>query len=54
MDRAVQIHGDAGCLCGVAVERCYRDARPFHVYEGTGQIQQVIIAKASPGESARG
>ncbi|WP_294011550.1 hypothetical protein [Streptomyces sp.] len=38
----------------MVVERCYRDARLFHVYEGTGHIQQVVIAKALPSESARG
>lgn len=44
-DRAVQVHGGAGYLRGVAVERFYRDARLFRIYEGTSQIQQVIIAK---------
>jgi acyl-CoA dehydrogenase len=44
-DRAVQIHGGAGYMRGVPVERFYRDARLFRIYEGTSQIQQVIIAK---------
>ena len=44
-DRAVQIHGGSGYIRGVAVERFYRDARLFRIYEGTSQIQQVIIAK---------
>ncbi|HEV7206633.1 MAG TPA: acyl-CoA dehydrogenase family protein [Jatrophihabitans sp.] len=44
-DRAVQVHGGAGYMRGVAVERFYRDARLFRIYEGTSQIQQVIIAK---------
>ena len=35
------------------VERFYRDARLFRIYEGTSQIQQVIIAKALLGEAAR-
>jgi acyl-CoA dehydrogenase len=52
-DRAVQIHGGAGYMRGVAVERFYRDARLFRIYEGTSQIQQVIIAKHVLGESAR-
>jgi acyl-CoA dehydrogenase len=30
---------------GIAVERFYRDARLFRIYEGTSQIQQIIIAK---------
>ncbi|MFE9649214.1 acyl-CoA dehydrogenase family protein [Streptomyces sp. NPDC006365] len=53
-DRAVQVHGGAGYMRGVAVERFYRDARLFRIYEGTSQIQQVIIAKALLGEVARG
>ncbi|MER5428099.1 acyl-CoA dehydrogenase family protein [Streptomyces sp. NPDC002588] len=52
-DRAVQIHGGAGYMRGVAVERFYRDARLFRIYEGTSQIQQVIIAKALLGDASR-
>jgi len=44
-DRAVQIHGGAGYMRGVAVERFYRDARLFRIYEGTSQIQQLVIAR---------
>jgi acyl-CoA dehydrogenase len=44
-DRAVQVHGGAGYMQGVAVERFYRDARLFRIYEGTSQVQQVVIAK---------
>jgi acyl-CoA dehydrogenase len=44
-DRAVQIHGGAGYMRGVPVERLYRDARLFRLYEGTSQIQQLIIAR---------
>ncbi len=51
-DRAVQIHGGAGYMRGVAVERFYRDARLFRIYEGTSQIQQVIIARNVLGEAA--
>ncbi|GEL18910.1 acyl-CoA dehydrogenase family protein [Pseudonocardia asaccharolytica] len=53
-DRAVQVHGGAGYMRGVAVERFYRDARLFRIYEGTSQIQQVIIARNALGEAARG
>jgi acyl-CoA dehydrogenase len=53
-DRAVQIHGGAGYMRGVPVERFYRDARLFRIYEGTSQIQQVIIARALLGEAAKG
>jgi acyl-CoA dehydrogenase len=38
---------------GVAVERIYRDVRLFRLYEGTSQIQQVIIGKAVLGNAAR-
>jgi len=44
-DRAVQIHGGAGYISEYAVERFYRDVRLFRLYEGTSQIQQVIIAR---------
>jgi len=44
-DRAVQIHGGAGYMRETAVERFYRDVRVFRIYEGTTQIQQLIIGK---------
>jgi acyl-CoA dehydrogenase len=44
-DRAVQIHGGAGYMRGVPAERLFRDARLFRLYEGTSQIQQLIIAR---------
>ena len=53
-DRAVQIHGGAGYMRGVAVERFYRDARLFRIFEGTSQIQQVIIARQALGSAANG
>ena len=46
-DRAVQIHGGAGYMRGVPVERFYRDVRLFRLYEGTSQIMQLIIARAT-------
>ena len=45
-DRAVQVHGGAGYIRDVPVERFYRDARLFRIYEGTTQIQQIIIGRA--------
>ncbi len=45
-DRVVQIHGGAGYISECAAERLYRDVRVFRLYEGTTQIQQLIIAKA--------
>lgn len=44
-DRAVQIHGGAGYISEYAVERFYRDVRLFRLYEGTTQIQQIVIAR---------
>jgi acyl-CoA dehydrogenase len=44
-DRAVQIHGGAGYMVEYAVERFYRDVRLFRIYEGTSQIQQLVIAR---------
>ena len=44
-DRAVQIHGGAGYMVEYAVERFYRDVRLFRIYEGTSQVQQLIIAR---------
>ncbi|CAN7681508.1 acyl-CoA dehydrogenase family protein [Paraburkholderia hospita] len=44
-DRAVQIHGGAGYVSEYAVERFYRDVRLFRIYEGTTQIQQLVIAR---------
>jgi acyl-CoA dehydrogenase len=53
-DRAVQVHGGSGYMRGVPVERIYRDVRLFRIYEGTSQIQQVIIARGALGKAARG
>jgi acyl-CoA dehydrogenase len=44
-DRAVQIHGGSGYIRGIPVERLYRDVRLFRIYEGTSQIQQLVIAR---------
>lgn len=44
-DRAVQIHGGAGYVAPYVAERLYRDARLFRLYEGTTQVQQLIIAR---------
>jgi alkylation response protein AidB-like acyl-CoA dehydrogenase len=42
---AVQIHGGTGYIRGVAVERLFRDAKITQIYEGTNQIQRMIIAR---------
>jgi acyl-CoA dehydrogenase len=44
-DRAVQVHGGAGYIAEYGIERFYRDVRLFRLYEGTSQIQQIIIAR---------
>jgi len=44
-DRAVQIYGGAGYMAEYEVERFYRDVRLYRIYEGTTQIQQLVIAK---------
>jgi acyl-CoA dehydrogenase len=44
-DRAVQIYGGAGYIADYGIERLYRDVRLFRIYEGTSQIQQLIIAR---------
>ena len=44
-DRAVQIHGGLGYMREVPVERFYRDSRLLRLYEGTSEIQKLIIAK---------
>ena len=44
-DRCVQAHGGAGYISDYAIERFYRDVRLFRIYEGTSQIQQLIIGR---------
>ncbi|MEL7481597.1 MAG: acyl-CoA dehydrogenase family protein, partial [Pseudomonadota bacterium] len=54
-DRAVQVFGGAGYVADYGIERFYRDARIFRLYEGTTQIQQIIIARelAKQAEAGR-
>jgi acyl-CoA dehydrogenase len=44
-DRAVQIYGGAGYVSDYGVERFYRDVRIFRLYEGTSEIQKLVIAR---------
>jgi acyl-CoA dehydrogenase len=44
IDAAVQIHGGAGLVRGAVVERLYRDVRALRIYEGTSEIQKLVIA----------
>jgi len=43
--KAVQVHGSAGYSRETDVERMYRDARVISIYEGTSEIQRMIIAR---------
>jgi acyl-CoA dehydrogenase len=45
-DRAVQIFGGSGYMAEYPIERFYRDCRLFRLYEGTSQIQQIVIGRA--------
>ena len=42
---AVQIHGGSGYIRGFEVERLYRDAKITQIYEGTNQVQRMIMAR---------
>ena len=61
IDQAVQIHGGMGLVKGSVVERLYREIRPLRIYEGTTEIQKLIIANRllkgggphGPGEDQR-
>lgn len=44
-DRCLQVHGGAGYMREYDIERLYREARLFRIYEGTSQIQQIVIAR---------
>ncbi|MFT4030538.1 MAG: acyl-CoA dehydrogenase, partial [Protaetiibacter sp.] len=44
-DRGVQIHGGLGYMRSVPVERFYRAARLFRIYEGTSEIQKLVMAR---------
>jgi acyl-CoA dehydrogenase len=52
-DRAVQVHGGAGYIADYGIERFYRDVRLFRIYEGTSQIQQILIARAMIRDATR-
>ncbi len=46
IDRAVQLHGGTGVLSSSVVEHLYREIRPLRIYEGTSEIQHLIIGRA--------
>jgi len=45
VDQALQIHGGMGVVVGTPVERLYRDVRALRIYEGTSEIQRLVIAR---------
>ena len=51
VDRAVQIHGGQGVMRGATVERLYREVRALRIYEGTSEIQKLVIARQILKES---
>ena len=54
IDRAVQLHGGTGVVRGVAVERLYREVRALRIYEGTTEIQRLVIAGQLLPKGAKG
>ena len=50
IDRALQLHGGMGLVAGAPVERLYREIRALRIYEGTSEIQRMIIARALLGD----
>lgn len=51
VDEALQIHGGRGLVAGSVMERLYRDVRALRIYEGTSEIQKLIIARDLLGAS---
>jgi acyl-CoA dehydrogenase len=45
VDQALQIHGGSGVVAGSITERLYRDVRALRIYEGTSEIQKLVIAR---------
>ena len=50
--RAIQIHGGYGYVKEYPVERFYRDARVFEIYEGTSEVQRLVIAREAVRRAA--
>jgi len=53
VDKAVQLHGGGGVVKGSRVEELYRDVRALRIYEGSTEIQKVIIARATLAQESR-
>ncbi len=54
VDQALQIHGGMGVVVGTPVEQLYRDVRALRIYEGTSEIQRLIIARSLLKEAKGG
>jgi acyl-CoA dehydrogenase len=52
IDQAVQIWGGLGVVTGVVVERLYREIRALRIYEGTSEIQKLVIAAQTRAAAA--
>ncbi|MFW6023927.1 MAG: acyl-CoA dehydrogenase family protein, partial [Myxococcota bacterium] len=50
VDRVLQLHGGNGYSREYAIERLYRDARVTRIYEGTSEIQRMVIARGLLGD----
>jgi acyl-CoA dehydrogenase len=50
VDQALQIHGGVGLVSGSIMERLYRDVRALRIYEGTSEIQKIVIARELLGK----
>jgi acyl-CoA dehydrogenase len=51
VDQALQIHGGMGVVAGSVMERLYRDVRALRIFEGTSEIQRIVIARSLLGKS---
>lgn len=45
-DLSLQIHGGYGYMKDYPIERMYRDARILRIYEGTSEVQKMVVARA--------
>jgi acyl-CoA dehydrogenase len=50
VDQALQIHGGMGLVAGSIMEQLYRDVRALRIYEGTSEIQKLVIARSLLGK----
>ncbi|HLL45118.1 MAG TPA: acyl-CoA dehydrogenase family protein, partial [Longimicrobiaceae bacterium] len=53
VDSAVQLFGGRGVVAGAPVEQLYREVRALRIYEGTSEIQKLVIAGQLPGAAGK-